>query len=385
MLKKLSFLVTLFCSFLAFLGESAFAVNLGYMGTSTVGGCAPSGTSYLFADATYRDDYFTSIKIGGNGTATLKMVDGTGGLISQQSFTFTSTNWYATRTFSSTDVKGLQLCLDSGEEAFFMYGETTNPNGLTVTFDYTEPTFDGGGGEDPPPGEVEDPCEGYLADVNPECQEPPPDTGGTDPPPDDGGGTTLPPCPGCEMFECPNWADYMGKVDEIIAGFPTITDAIAEQTDIFKNEIVGQPPSLPSEPSDPAPADTYDFENSAPAMTENPDLGGSGFTLTDLENEAPEIPFREDPTGGFDIVDPVEALPKPPAKFPIPGETDAGEWQQNNPVVETPEPPIVELHPYTPFPKPGDSGGSAPVPENNIEGPDASDKYKTHPDNPDGV
>lgn len=249
-----------------------------------------------------------------------------------------------------------------------------------------EPPPDGGG--ETPPYEVEDLCDrpdSYLHPVCPDYNPPPPDDGGGTEPPPDGGGTTLPPCPSCEMFVCPGWNEYMGKINDIIDGFPTIVDAIADQTDTIRDEIVGQPPSLPSEPSYPDPVDTYDFENSAPSMKENPDLGDSGFTLSDLEKDAPEIQFRDDPTGGFNIVDPVEALPKPPAKFPIPGETDAGEWQQNNPVVITPEPPIVELHPYTPYPLPGDGGGNAPVPENNTEGPDTSDKYKTHPDNPDGV
>lgn len=397
MVKKLSLLVTFICSFLIFV-ESAFAINLGYMGTSTVGGCAPSGSStYLWADSSYHDDYFSSIQIGGNGTATLQMVDATGGLISEQSYTFTSTSWSTTRTFSSTDVKGLKLCLDSGSEAFFMYGETSNPSSPTVTFDYTQPTFEEPPPDDPPPddgGGTTDPCDGYVGDINPDCQP-------TDPPPDDGSGGTDPPatnCPGCEMFECPGWDEYMGKINEIIAGIPTITEAIADQTATIRDDIVGQPPSLPSEPSDPAPVDTYDFENSAPGMKENPELGDSGFTLTDLENEAPEIEFRDDPTGGFDIVDPVEALPDPPANFPIPGQTDAGEWDDNKPQdseVVTPDPPIVELHPYMPYPPqpsegstepptPGDSSGDAPVPstETPING---SLNYKTHPDNPDGV
>lgn len=400
MFKKLSFLVALFCSFLVFV-QSAFATNVGYVGTSTVGGCTP----YVWADATVNDDYWTSIQFGGNGSATLKMFDNTGGLITEQSYSFTASNWSATRTFSSTNVAGLKLCLNSGEEAFFIYGETSNPLSPTVTFDYTEPTFDDGGTEPPPDdGGTTDPCAGYVGDIDPACQEPPPDTGGTEPPPDTGGtepppddgGTTLPPCPGCEMFECPGWGDYMGKVDEIIAGFPSIVDAIADQTDTIRDEIVGQPPSLPSEPSQPAPVDTYDFENSAPAMTENPDLGGSGFTLTDLENEAPEIQFRDDPTGGFDIVDPVGALPDPPAAFPIPGETDAGEWDDNKPAdsdVQTPAPPVIPVEQTPPPepsggstepPSPGESGGSAPLPstETSIDG---SYKYKTHPDYPDGV
>lgn len=405
MVKKLRLLVIGFIAFLAF-GESVLAVNLGYMGTSAVGGCAPSGsTTYLWADSTYHDDYFTSIQFGGNGTGTLQMVDGSGNLISEQSYTFTSTTWNYTKTFSGTDVKGLKLCLDSGSEVFFMYGELSNTNTPTATFDYTTPTFEEPPVEEEPPGE-NDPCEGYLGEINPDCPnyvppdggtDPPDDGGGTTDPPDDGtGGSTLPECPGCGMFECPNWSEYMGKVDEIIAGIPTITDAIAQQTDIIKNDVVGQPPSLPSEPSQPTPIDSYNFENSAPAMTENEDLGSSGFTLTDLEEGAPVIEFREDPTGGFDIVDPVDALPAPPSALPIPGETDAGEWDNNKPAeseVVTPEPPIVEVDPTGPPvpseessepPSPGDSGGGAPVP--STETPiNSSMNYKTHPDNPDGV
>lgn len=275
-------------------------------------------------------------------------------------------------------------------------------------------------GGDPPPGgggdEVEDPCSGYLSLINPECPDyqggggnPPPDGedpppgGGDYPPPDDGG--DLPPlCDGCAVFECPKWDDYMGKIDEIISGIPTIEqairrqtrdieDAIINQTETFRNEIVGTPPSLPDAPAFPDLPDTYGFENEFPEFIENPDLTDAGFTLDDLEREAPEIPFRDDPTGGFNIVNPVEALPKPPKKFPIPGETDAGEWDKGKPESVIPKPPIVELHPYMPYPPQPDvepvgpptpgGGGDAPVPGN--EGPDASMKYKTHPENPDGV
>lgn len=276
-----------------------------------------------------------------------------------------------------------------------------------------------GGGDDPPDdgGGDLDPCDGYLSHLYPQCpdydppdeggEDPPPgggdppDDGGTDPPPD-GGGTEPPPsggveCPVCDLFECPNWDDYMGKIDEIIDGFPSIEDAIRrqtrdiedaieEQTDRIEYDIVGQPPSLPSEPSMPSPPNTYGFENEAPVMEENPDLDNSGFTLQDLEDEAPEIEFREDPTGGFDIADPVGSLPAPPSTWPIPGETDAGEWEHNpTDEVVTPEPPQPDVEEVGP-PAPGDSGGViAPVPESNIEGPDASMNYKTHPDNPDGV
>jgi hypothetical protein len=406
MIKKLSFLFTLFSVFLVFMGSIAFADTkyLGYVGTSTVGQC----TSYVYANIHSPNDYWELIKIGGNGTATLEMYTSSGSKIGEQSFTFTSTNWNATRTFSSTNVYSLRLCLDSGEEAFFMYGESSIPQ--TAIFDYTEPSFDPPGGEDPPGGDDDiDPCDGYLGDINPDCDppgggdDPPPGGGDDDPPPSDGGGGGLQ-CNVCEMFECPHWDEYMGKINEIIDGFPTIEDAIGRQTrdleDAIDNQTdriiydgIGTPPSLPSVPSQPSPVDTHDFENDAPRMIENPDLDNSGYNLQDLKNNAPEIEFREDPTGGFDIVNPIDALPDPPDKFPIPGETES-DWDENKPAdntlspptgpdVEYPTPPQPEVDEIGP-PTPGEPVGEVPIPSTQtpIEG---SYKYKTHPDNPDGV
>ncbi len=196
--------------------------------------------------------------------------------------------------------------------------------------------------------------------------------GGTDP---GGGGTdpeeNPPPkaCdPECRIFRCPQWDDYMGKIDNIANKIPPPPNW-PEVADTFRDSIVPKLVDdigdlLGTAPNPPAPApelpglDDRGIKGKEPEMKDVPGLEDSGFDANKIKNEAPKIPEREDPTGGFDLsTNPVDALPDAPEN-PKPGETDAGEWGKNKPKEED-----------NPFPYPKDKGdpdvGSQPKPGDN--------------------
>ena len=56
-----------------------------------------------------------------------------------------------------------------------------------------------------------------------------------------------------------------------------------------------------------------------PIEHENPTgLDDAGFTSDDIKNDADEIQFREDPTGGFKITNPLDSLPEDGSTAPKP-------------------------------------------------------------------
>ncbi len=254
-------------------------------------------------------------------------------------------------------------------------------------------------------------------------------TGGTG----DGSGTGI--CENCAMFECPNWSEYMGKVDEIINKIPPPPDweqvadtfyervvpkAINDLDNMLKDSFLPkmmsdlenmlgtapEPPSSPAilepssipTPSSPTVNDYADTLNQAkPEMAENPDLDNATFSADDVKNEAPEIQFREDESGGFDLPmsNPVDSLPALPFDdFPMPGMGSAGEWDHQPIMPDNTFPMPSEgssgaTDPGTP-PIPSESGNEAPIPgqEYNAPIPGGTDieigNYKKHPDDPDG-
>lgn len=151
---------------------------------------------------------------------------------------------------------------------------------------------------------------------------------------DSGGAGDIPPsegekCIGCDLFECPGWSDYMGKLDEIKAAIPpppnwsavatTFRDTIAPRIKSDMAELIGTSstpslPTLPQAPNKPSTPGSLGGVNdggiSAPTGTEAPGLGDSTFSGDDLKQAAPTIPERSDPTGGFNLVtDPIGGLP----------------------------------------------------------------------------
>lgn len=102
--------------------------------------------------------------------------------------------------------------------------------------------------------------------------------------------------------------------------------------DEFKNflafDVVGSasPPPVPDLPAPNIPnifdiLNNVDERNPAkPTSVEDPGLEPASFDANDIKNEAGEIQFREDPTGGFDIVNPLETLPEDGSEAPRPQE-----------------------------------------------------------------
>lgn len=178
-------------------------------------------------------------------------------------------------------------------------------------------------------------------------------------------------CDSCAVFECPGWKDYMGKLEEIKNAIPPapnwhqvadiFRDSIAPQIKKDIAEVIGRAPEptmpdLPKAPNLPAappalpPADDQDFQDSVPKGEEAPGLGDAGFTADDIKDKAPGIPEREDPTGGFDITDPIGSLPS------------QEEFEQNAPNEGTAPLPKPPKEPENKPPVPGDTGDSPPIP-----------------------
>lgn len=222
---------------------------------------------------------------------------------------------------------------------------------------------------------------------------------------------------GCNFFDLPGWKEHMEKIDEIISKIPPppnwdeIADKIRDSLiPGIKDEIIGTPPERPKQPAKPPGVDDKGIMDKMPEMKENPDLKDIADQITpeNIKNTDP-IPEREDPTGGFDLIqDPISSLPELPGNdFPKPGETDPGEWGENipkeneNPYPKPPQeqegegdpPPIPPgTDPGTP-PKPGDDTGNPPTPGTDPGTPPTPGGdgdgwgmkyYKKNPGDPDG-
>jgi hypothetical protein len=227
--------------------------------------------------------------------------------------------------------------------------------------------------------------------------------------PDDGDSGSGGNC-GC-VFNTPGWQEYMGKIEEIIAKIPPPPnwDSVAEK---FRDKIlpayfdqledlIGSNPAKPSPPSE-YPRVRGDIE---PPTGNLPDgFKDSSFTADDIKNSALDIPEREDPTGGFNIFDPIKSLPSqeefkenipnegdnyapevpdvegtaptPPEKDnPLPGDPEDPENIAPTPpdVSGTAPTPPEQDNPYPGSPDeggtapiPGDGGGTAPTPGDDI-------------------
>jgi len=214
----------------------------------------------------------------------------------------------------------------------------------------------------------------------------------------------------CAVFECPEWDTYMSKISQIANSIPqmpnwnivagTFADEIAprvksDMTNLFNNtmaprlkadmtdamnSVFGKSPSLPSAPD--MPELMKDLDLDAPTGEEADGLGESTFTKDDLKNDAEKIKVRDDPTGGFDINNPLDDL-DPPKLTPNEPNNDAPvpkEPENNTPIPtdELPEPPTpTEQENKAPTPKdesakppvPSESSGSPPIPSDSQGSP----------------
>lgn len=308
--------------------------------------------SILWADNSYFDNTFTRIKIDGNGYGKLRWYDTNNNVVGEKILTG-SIDFY----FPTGEAYGIKLFASTGEyhavEAW-----TDNPLSNHIVFG-------------------------------------------------DKSTSNTSNCIGCDLFNCPGWSQYMGKLDEIKSAIPpapnwdqvatTFRDTIVPRLVTDMQTMLGTAPSPPAEPADLSGVDTGGIENQVPSMPDS-GLDTSGFTKQNIENQAPEIPFRNDDSGGFDIVNPIDTLPSLPDKMPEPGNTDAGGWDAGHPQQPDDQPmpipkdqdstpdtgnaPIPSQNNDTP-PSPSDNGGNAPIPSQD-DGIQGSKYYKKHPDDPDG-
>jgi len=162
-------------------------------------------------------------------------------------------------------------------------------------------------------------------------------------------------CDLCKIFECPGWEDYLREIAEFAVG------------DV-------EPPPVPDleRPKTPNIFDILnDVEQRNPAKPTGQDgMGDTPFDATDVKNSAPEIPVREDPTGGFDIVDPLTTLPEDGSTAPKP-ENEQLQYPggSGQPPLEGVPKPNGDYNSKVEIPK--NPGGTAKPPDN----PGGSVKY----------
>ena len=174
------------------------------------------------------------------------------------------------------------------------------------------------------------------------------DTGtGTDPEPDPDGGSGSDPGTGGDdpLIDCPGWDEYMDEIQGIRDAIPpppnwsevadTFRDSIVPEIIGDMEDMLGKAPTPPSAPTTPPPVDDGGIEQQEPSMPINSELEteSDSFTEENIKGAAPIIPERADPTGGFDLTEnPIDSLPTLPTDaFPVPGETDPGEYGRNMP------------------------------------------------------
>ncbi|WP_018931345.1 hypothetical protein [Gracilibacillus lacisalsi] len=206
-----------------------------------------------------------------------------------------------------------------------------------------------------------------IQEQNSACEDEPDDsTGGND-----SGDNSY--C-GC-IFRTPGWEEYLDKIDDVIGAIPPAPNW-GNVADTFRDSIVpsliggienmlGSPPGQMSAPG--YPSDLDDGNLQEPTGQEDPGL--EGFDDSDIKGQAPDVEFREDESGGFDIDNPIDAMPEQevfePEEPENPRPEDPEEPENPTPTPEEPENPIPgePEEPENPAPTPSEPDNPAPVPE----------------------
>ena len=214
----------------------------------------------------------------------------------------------------------------------------------------------------------------------------------------------------CRVFECPQWDEYMYKLDQIKNAIPpppnwqsvanimrdTIVPNLMNEVKSYFGSVGNAPATPPNLPS----LDTQNIENKAPTFNVPAGLNEAGFSANDIKQQAPIIQERPDESGGFDLTaDPLESLPEVP-NVVLPGQTQEKNWMEmpsdySNPFPSNPQSSVNNVDITNP-PTPNGNNNTAPIPggtsENNAPIPGGSGSghsnhlldYKPSPNAPDG-
>lgn len=210
-------------------------------------------------------------------------------------------------------------------------------------------------------------------------------------------------CDVCGIFDCPEWDNYLGKLDDIKNAIPPppnwnevsqiFSDAIVppliDGTRVMLDDLLGRAPEPPTPPAnmptmpDLPSLDDGGFKDKEPDL---PDSGVKGFDSDEIIDNAPELNYEEDDSGGFDLsVDPVDNLPDvypggdpgPYKRDPVmmdaeppgsPKEFEGDIGKPSNPKDDAGSPPKPDGDMGKP-PTPGGNAGAPPKPGDNGERP----------------
>ncbi|WP_051575096.1 hypothetical protein [Sporolactobacillus terrae] len=334
----------------------AFASNVGYLGTTTT-------SNWVTPDATNFDDFWIDVTVGGGSGQVIWY--GLDGEEIGRSSTPGTVN-------APTHALSFKLHSLDGSEVYAIVAHSTNSNDSTVYFSGSQ----GGGGDD----------------------------GGGD----SGGTTNITNNYNVNnYYEVPGWSAYMDKLDEILQAIPpapnwgvvanTFRDSIVPAITSDFRDMLGSAPSpgtvpkgnVPSPGSAPStpnvsvpdtPADPPELDDrgiTEPTGQQADGLEDSAFTITDIKNEAPVIEERQDESGGFHILNPIDGLPS------------QEEFKQNKPNEGTANLPEDPKDPDNYSPNPVEPENPAPnkpkEEENTAPNPSESDNVAPKPSTSDNV
>jgi hypothetical protein len=312
MIKKRKILIFFFC--LLFAPVNAFAANItyGYYGTTSSTASTPIYANSSNGDANHWLD--VSVAGSGHGYVVWGMDDGTGHLVESSRNAVPANNVHA-----PSNAIAFWLESSDGGEIYATVGHTDNDNNLTVYF--TNSSGSSGGSS---------------------------------------GGSSSTSCDACQIFSCPGWDQYMQGLQDIKNAIPpapnwqmvadtfnnTITPSVISDLSSLLGSV-SDPPAIPAAPATPdLPSDLDNHGITAPTGQE----GSSTFNGDDIKNQAQTIQERQDPTGGFSILDPIAGLPS------------QDEFKANKPTEGANPTPANPKDPDNVAPNPTEGSNTAPNP-----------------------
>lgn len=361
-MKKVFSILIFLLLFIPIQTVSANTVNLDYFGTT-------SESSFMWANTTTGEHEFSQITY--TSIANNAQINFYGTISGSASFMSSKSVNQGTATITPpTGTNAIKLISNDGGEIYLNYLKSTNPNAINVYFE----------------------------------------TGGSLPDDDVSDGSDSCDC----VINVPGWGDMLGQLDDIKNAIPpapnwqqvanTMRDTIVPSFISEMDSLLGSAPTPPSAPvfNNPVQAD---FDRPSGSLPIN--LDDSAFSANDIKQGATEIEFKEDQSGGFELLDPVGSLPSqeefkenipteqelqaptvPDVSGTAPEPPEQENIAPNPPQVTGTAPSPIESDNIAPSPTegenvaptPGDTNGTAPLPgDDSGTAPVPSDDLTTAP------